>query len=124
MKDNRPRNIDFSTINLPMTAIASITHRVSGGFLFVGIALMLYLLDLSLSSEAGFAEAASILNTPLIKLVVWAVLAALVYHFVAGIKHLLMDIGIGETFEAGNFAAKLVFVISIVISALLGVWLW
>ena len=56
-KDNRPINgglADLMSFRWPVTAIASIAHRVAGGVLFVGVAFMLYAFDLSLSSEAGF----------------------------------------------------------------------
>lgn len=58
------------------------------------------------------------------KLLIWAVLAGLLYHFIAGVKHLLMDIGIGETFAGGLLGAKLVIAISAVTILLTGVWLW
>jgi hypothetical protein len=55
--------------------------------------VLLYLFDLSLSDEQGFARAGELLGSTPAKLVIWAVLAALIYHCVAGVKHLLMDLG-------------------------------
>lgn len=123
-KDKRPINLDISTIHLPIAAWASITHRISGVLLFVGIAGLLYLFELSLSGQAGFAEAQALLTSPLARLLLWVVLAALVYHMVAGIKHLLLDAGIGETLEGGPVAARLAIGISLVLIILLGVWIW
>ena len=58
MKTDRPVNINPLTDYFwPFTAIVSITNRVLGIVLFVGVAFGLYLLDLALSSEAGFAQA-------------------------------------------------------------------
>lgn len=124
MNKPRPVNLDLGTISLPVTAKASILHRVSGVFLFAAVAVLLYLLDLSLSGEAGFARAAQLLDSTLAKLVVWAVLAGLIYHSVAGVKHLLMDLGIGETLEGGLRGARLVFGISAVLIVAAGVWVW
>jgi len=60
----------------------------------------------------------------LAKLVVWGTLAALAYHLVAGVRHLIMDMGIGETLEGGRLGAKLTFIVSAIIIVLLGVWIW
>ncbi|MEX2132402.1 MAG: succinate dehydrogenase, cytochrome b556 subunit [Pseudohongiellaceae bacterium] len=124
MKDTRPRNIDFRTLKLPLPAITSILHRISGAFLFFGIALLLYLLDKSLASEAGFLQVTDLLTMLWVKLVVWAVVAGLLYHLVAGIRHLLMDSGIGESLTGGQLAAKLTIAVSAALILAAGVWLW
>ena len=124
MKPNRPVNLDLGTIALPLPAKASILHRVSGVALFVAVAVLLYLFDLSLSGEAGFARAAGLLATTPAKLVIWAVLAALIYHCVAGVKHLLMDIGIGESLQGGITAARITFAVAALLIVLAGVWIW
>ena len=124
MKPNRPVNLDLGTIALPLPAKASILHRVSGVALVVAVAVLLYLFDLSLSGEAGFARAAGLLATTPAKLVIWAVLAALIYHCVAGVKHLLMDLGIGESLQGGITAARITFAVAAVLIGLAGVWVW
>jgi succinate dehydrogenase / fumarate reductase cytochrome b subunit len=124
VKPNRPVNLDLGTISLPITAKASILHRVSGVFIFAGVAVLLYLLDLSLSSPEGFARVAELLSAPLGKLVVWAVVAGLIYHSVAGVKHLLMDLGIGESLAGGTMAARITFVVEGILIVLAGVWVW
>ncbi len=124
VKSQRPVNLDLTTIKLPVTAYTSILHRVSGVILFVGIAIMLYALDKSLSSEEGFAEVKACMTSPLAKLVSWGLLSALLYHLVAGIRHLIMDAGIGETLEGGKLGSKIVIAISVVVIVLAGVWIW
>lgn len=124
MKDKRPVNLDISTIHLPLAALTSITHRVSGVIVFFGIAGLLCLLDLSLSSEEEFNTLRAAGLSPLVKFLLWGVLAALVYHMVAGVKHLLLDIGIGESKEAGPRGAQLTIVVSAILIVLLGVWVW
>ena len=111
-------------MRLPITAWASITHRASGVFLFAGMAVLIWALDASLKSPESFASLQESLASPLVKLVIWAVVAALIYHSLAGIKHLIMDFGIGETMEGGILGVRIVVVLSIILIALAGVWIW
>jgi succinate dehydrogenase / fumarate reductase cytochrome b subunit len=124
MKDSRPVNLDLRTIRLPLTAISSITHRITGIILFVAIGFMLFALDLSLSSPEGYARVEALLGHPLSKLVTWGILSALVYHMIAGVRHLLMDAGMGETLEGGLLGARIVIVLSVISVLLLGVAIW
>jgi succinate dehydrogenase / fumarate reductase cytochrome b subunit len=125
VKDNRPVNLDINTIQLPVTAYASILHRVSGVAIFVGVAILLCLLDASLESAESFAEVKALLaDSFLLKLVVWAVLCGFIYHSCAGVKHLIMDLGIGETLEGGKKGATIVLIGSVVLMLLAGVWVW
>lgn len=124
VKDNRPVNLDIGTMRLPITAWASISHRASGVLLFAGIAVLLWLLDSSLSGPEGFAAVRDCLDNALTKLVIWVIVAGLIYHSLAGIKHLIMDFGIGETMEGGVLGARIVIVLFVVFTALAGVWIW
>lgn len=124
VKDNRPVNLDIGTISLPITAYASILHRVSGVILYVGVAILLWMLDASLASEESFENLKEHLSSPLCQLLVWGTLAALAYHMVAGIRHLLMDMGIGESLEGGQQGAKIVLVVAVLLIVLAGVWVW
>ncbi|MEJ2443080.1 MAG: succinate dehydrogenase, cytochrome b556 subunit [Exilibacterium sp.] len=124
MKNNRPVNLDISTIKLPITAYVSILHRVSGVILYAGIGILLWMLDLSLASEQSFASLKEGLQSPVCQFVLWGTLAALAYHLVAGVRHLFMDFGIGESLEGGTVGATLVVLVSIVLIVLAGVWVW
>ncbi|WP_407363134.1 succinate dehydrogenase, cytochrome b556 subunit [Pseudomonas luteola] len=124
VNSKRPVNLDLRTIKLPITAYTSILHRISGVILFIGLAALLYGLDLSLSSEDGFARVKAFLEYPLVKLVIWAVLSALLYHLVAGVRHLIMDMGAGETLQGGKLGSQIVLIVSAVLIVLVGVWIW
>lgn len=124
MKDKRPVNLDISNFHLPLPGYTSITHRITGVILFVGVAILLWVLDLSLSSPEGFESLRESSRSPLVKFLLWGVLSALAYHTVAGVRHLLMDIDIGESKEGGLLGARLTFAISAVLIVLLGVWIW
>jgi succinate dehydrogenase / fumarate reductase cytochrome b subunit len=124
VKSQRPVNLDLRTIKLPITAYTSILHRVSGVILFLGLAIMLYALDKSLASEEGFAQVKTCMTSPVAKLVIWGLLSALLYHLVAGVRHLVMDMGVGETLEGGKLGSQIVLAVSAVIIVLAGVWIW
>ena len=124
MKDTRPVNINLIAFRWPLTALLSITHRVTGVIIFAGVAILLYLLGLSLESEAGFTQAQDLVASPLGKLIVWVIVSGLLYHLVAGTKHLIMDWGVGETLAGAAIAGRLTLVVSIVLIAAAGVWIW
>ena len=124
VNSKRPVNLDLRTIQLPITAYTSILHRISGVILFVGIAVLLFALDRSLASEDSFEQVKACLTHPLVKLVIWGLLSALLYHLVAGIRHLVMDAGIGETLEGGKRGSKIVIAVAVVLIVLAGVWVW
>ena len=126
MKVNKPRpvNLDLQTIRFPLTAIASIIHRVSGVITFVSVAILLWLLNVSLSSPEGFASAESIVDSFFVKFVLWGILTALFYHIVVGIRHLLMDMGYFEEMETGIASAKVSFAIVAVLSLFAGGLVW
>jgi len=124
VKDNRPVNLDLTTVHFPITAIASILHRVSGVFIFFGLAVLLCMLDQSLESAESFASLKEIMNAFWAKFIVWAVLVGLAYHTLAGVKHLVMDAGVGETLEGGVLGARIVFILAVVAAVLIGAWVW
>lgn len=121
--NNRPVNLDLLSIRMPVTAISSITHRITGILLFLGSPLLLWMLDKSLASPEGFAQVQSLLAKPWFALLYYGILASLLYHIIAGVRHLLMDWGIGETKAGGEAGAKLVLLLTAVVLVALGVWL-
>ena len=123
-KPARPVYLNLFQFRFPLAAIVSIMHRISGVALFVGMALLLDLLAMALESDAGFAEAAALISTLPVKLFIWLVLAALIYHLVAGIRHMLMDFHVGDTLQGGRLGSQMTIAISGVLVALAGVWLW
>ena len=87
--NKRPVNLDLTTIRLPLTAILSIMHRISGIIIFFGMPILLWMFGKSLASEAEFMELQSLLDNMFYKFIFLGILAALSYHIIAGIKHLL-----------------------------------
>ncbi|WP_131864779.1 succinate dehydrogenase cytochrome b556 subunit [Biostraticola tofi] len=125
VKKQRPVNLDLQTIRFPVTAIASILHRVTGVIMFVAIGILLWILGLSLSSAEGFLQAADVMDSFIVKFIMWGILTALAYHTVGGIRHMLMDFGyLDETFAMGKLTANVTFLITVVLSLLAGVLVW
>ena len=126
MNSDRPISLPLlGGVRLPLAAIASITHRITGVLLFAGIALSLYLLDMALESPEGFAAAGALVHGGgWITFLVWAALVALLYHIYAGIKHLLLDLHIGDNVKAAFWGSIVVILLTAVDAVLLGMWLW
>ena len=124
MKDERPINLDISTMSLPITAWASISHRISGILSIPIFALFLWTLQLSLESKDSFQTLRENFNAPLAKVLILFILTVFLYHVLAGIKHLIMDLGYGETFEGGVIGAKVLFASTGLFFILIGWWLW
>jgi len=104
-----------------MTAILSILHRISGVLLFLGMPILLWMFGKSLSSMADFQDLLALFDNILFKLIFFGILAALVYHIIAGTKHLMMDLGFGETKQGSKIASRLVLVVSLISIIMLGV---
>ncbi len=124
MKNQRPKNLNLLTIRLPIPALVSILHRISGVILFLFIPLLLWGLNLSLRSPLDFEKVHDFFSTPFTKLVIWAGLSAFAYHFIAGIRHLLMDGHLGEDLKSGRLTAWVTMILSGLIIVLIGIWLW
>jgi len=126
MKSSRPVSLTLNPFKFswPFTALASITHRLTGVGLFAVLLGALYLLQLALSSVAGFAQAKALLEQTWVKSLVLLVLAALVYHIFAGLKHLLLDFHIGDTYAGAKLGAQISIVLSLIVTAWLGAWIW
>jgi succinate dehydrogenase / fumarate reductase cytochrome b subunit len=122
---NKPRpefrNIHVSQIlkyKLPPPGIVSILHRVSGAALFLMLPLILWLFDLSLTSEISYARLADFASHWLVKLVLVGLCWALLHHLVAGVRYLLLDLDIGVDRLAARTSALAVFAISVPLTLL------
>ena len=92
--------------------------------MFGGVAFALYVLDMALASAQGFAQAQALLAQPLPKLILLALLAFLIFHIFAGLKHLMLDFHLGDSVAASHRGSIAVIILTIVSTAGLGVALW
>lgn len=110
------RNIHVTQIvryRLPAGGFASFLHRVSGAVMFLALPLILWLFDLSLTSESTYARLTELFSHWFVKLVLLGLAWALLHHLVAGIRHLLLDLHIGVDKDAATRSAFIVYIISL-----------
>jgi succinate dehydrogenase / fumarate reductase, cytochrome b subunit len=119
------RNINVSQIisyRLPPAGIVSILHRISGALLFILMPFIIWMFDNSVTSEISFdrftsAFIAGFGGLPgwFIKLVAWAIIGAYLVHFIAGVRHLWMDMTHSVSKEQGGTSAVVTLGLSAVL---------
>lgn len=124
MARSRPVYLNLFKIRLPLPGVVSIMHRASGALLFLLLPLLLYVLQLSLSSEQGFVEVQGWFGLPLVKLLLIGVIWGYLHHFCMGLRYLALDFDIGVDLPQARFSSKLVLAVSIAATILIGIWLW
>ena len=122
---NRPVNLDIATFRLPITAYVSILHRVSGvANVFISLALI-WLLSQSLASEDSYEYVIELTNLTFVKVVLFLILANLIYHSCAGMRHLIMDMGVGEdSFKSGKISAFVMIAVAMILLTLTFLWVF
>ncbi|WHL24797.1 MAG: succinate dehydrogenase, cytochrome b556 subunit [Candidatus Blochmannia vicinus] len=126
-KHQKPIHLNIRTIRFPITAIASILHRISGILLFIIIGPILWLLKLSLSSNNEFYKIYNclLMNYYILKFLFWIITIVTIYHIAAGIRQILMDFGyLEQTLLIGKISVKIIFTLTILLSVLSGILIW
>jgi succinate dehydrogenase / fumarate reductase cytochrome b subunit len=128
------RNIHVSQIvgyRLPPAGIVSILHRVSGVLMFLLLPFVIWLFDVSLTSEISYERFTStfvagigLLPGWLMKLVVLALIWAYLHHFIAGVRHLWMDMTHSVSLAQGRVSAWVTLVSSGVLTLALAMKLF
>ena len=116
---------DLTTYRLPAAGIVSILHRISGFLMFLLLPLVIWMFDLTVSSEISFARFGSIFNNGIggivLKLFCLALIWGYLHHFIAGVRHLWMDVNHHAVEKkTGTNTAVGTLVISIVLTVVLG----
>ncbi|PKO34330.1 MAG: succinate dehydrogenase, cytochrome b556 subunit [Betaproteobacteria bacterium HGW-Betaproteobacteria-7] len=115
----RPKNLDLTTIRLPLAGKVSILHRVSGAGLFLFLPVLLWLFGASLASPESYATFKSLAASLPAKVILAGLIWAFVHHFCAGIRFLLLDLHIGIEKEASAKSAAVVLAVSIPLTLIL-----
>ena len=128
-KKIRPKYLSLPAIlfqiRLPLPGWVSILHRVSGALLFFPFAAcLLFALDYSLASEAGFLRVKAWLQLPLVKLAALLFIWAYCHHFCAGIRFLLLDLHKGIELRTTRITSGIVIVAGLLLTAFFGARLW
>jgi succinate dehydrogenase / fumarate reductase cytochrome b subunit len=125
IKKARPKYLSLAAllfeIRLPLPGWVSILHRASGALLFVATVWLLFLLDRSLASEAGFESVKRYVAFPLVKIALVALIWCYCHHFCAGIRFLFLDVHKGIDKETARLTSIIVLVAGIALTALFGV---
>lgn len=124
VRKQRPKFLALHEIRLPLPGFVSILHRVSGAGLFLMLPFLLFLLDRSLGSPESFETYKSVVANPLAKLLLLGLLWAYLHHFCAGIRFLLLDLHKGGDLKSARNSARIVLVVSIALTIIIGVKLW
>ena len=122
----RPVNLNLFRINLPVTALLSILHRISGFAVFISFLFVIWLLDRSLFSEESFLHLTSDLNQfSILKLFSSLILLGYIFHVVVGIKKMLGEFfGVGESLETYKRVSRLTLLLIIFLYSFLLIYLW
>jgi succinate dehydrogenase / fumarate reductase, cytochrome b subunit len=121
------RNIhvtELSNYRMPLAAIVSILHRISGFMMFALLPVVLYLLELSIRSEISFGYMQGIAQLPITKLVILALVWGYFHHFSAGVRHLIMDMHVGLDKDSARKSSATVLVVSLALTLLVALKLF
>jgi succinate dehydrogenase / fumarate reductase cytochrome b subunit len=124
MTKGRPKYLDLTKIKLPVPGLVSILHRISGFALFLFLPLLLWLFQSSLSSPDTYVRYRAVFANPLVKLVLIGLLWAFLHHLLAGLRFLALDLHYGTDLPTARTTSWSVLVTAIVLTVILGVWLW
>ena len=119
-----PIFLNLLKIQLPIAGVSSILHRISAVGIFVLLLPFSVVLVLASNSEEGFSTASYLLSFNSIKVLLVLLLTGLTYHYISGIRHLVMDFGYWQTLNAGKISAILTIFLSGLISLMLLVVVW
>lgn len=118
---------DALQYRLPLAGWVSILHRASGLLMFILMPLVIWLFDKSVTSEVSYEEFTSAFSVGLwifpgwfVKLAVLGLIWAYLHHFIAGVRHVIMDVCHTVSKEQGRSTAVLTLVLSIVLTVALG----
>lgn len=125
MNNTRPVNLNLMSVSWPITAIASILHRICAVIVWVGFGFFLAALCTATASEEGFQSMANLLATNFFaQFVAWGLLTATGYYCMGTIKHIIQDFGYCESFEGGKVISWIAIGLGILISIVAGVVIW
>ncbi|WP_313147181.1 succinate dehydrogenase, cytochrome b556 subunit [Diaphorobacter nitroreducens] len=119
---------DLPSYRWPLAALVSGMHRISGMIMFLLLPLVIWMFDTSVSSEISFGKFTSAFSSGLsfapgwlIKLLTLGLIWGYLHHFIAGLRHLLMDMNhAAVTKEFGKSSAAVTLVASFGLTAILG----
>ena len=113
---HHPLSPHLQIYRLPLTALLSITHRITGVLLALGSLVLVWLLAAAAHSPEYYEFVASQLRAWYGQVFLFGFLFALYLHFCNGIRHLFWDVGYGFELETVDLTAKLAIVVAVVLT--------
>ena len=128
-RKSRPQysNIHITQLHhyrLPAAGLVSILHRISGALMFLLLPVTLYLLERSLTSESTYDAMRGFASQWYIRLIILALSWAYLHHFLAGIRHLFMDMHYLLSKEGSRNSAITVLALSLFLTLLVALKLF
>ena len=114
---NRPLSPHLQVYKLPLTGLVSISHRMTGVMLSLGLILFITMLYAILDGPESFASMQSLTGQLLPQLILWAFIYALFFHLCHGIRHLIWDAGCSFENRTLNRYAVFELVVSVLLTA-------
>ena len=118
MTKPRPLSPHLQIYRLPLPALMSISHRLSGVMLSTGTIFVAVWLMMLAAGETSFALAQSVVGHPLSQLVLFGYSVALFYHACNGVRHLFWDAVIGVNIPAIYASGRVAIALAIVLTGL------
>jgi succinate dehydrogenase / fumarate reductase cytochrome b subunit len=115
LKPTRPVFLNVLRLRYPVGAVASIGHRISGVVLVIFTPILIYLFEASLRNAEDYARIAALLDSTPARGAALVVLWAFAHHFLAGLRHLLMDVDLGSSLPAARRSAWVVNAASVAV---------
>lgn len=115
---NRPLSPHLQIYRLPLLAIMSITHRITGVGLVVGLFALACWLGAAASGPAAFAKYQGFLGSPIGLLLLFGWTVALFFHLGHGVRHLLWDTGRGFEIPQAYTSAKVALAVTAVLTVI------
>lgn len=121
---NRPKNLNLFTIRLPINAVVSILHRMSGMVLFLLLPLLLWAIHASLKSQHSFTGLMQIMQYGVVKLMLIGFSWAFFHHFYAGLRHLGQDVHWMTSLQKARFSSRFVLCLAILSVLIFAYFIW
>ena len=118
MITKQPKNLNLFTIRFPIPAIVSILHRMSGVIIFLLMPAITIAFCMSLMSSSDFASVISMINLWPLRILGTILTWGVFHHFIAGCRHLLLDLQIGNDLITARFTSKTVIILSFIFTVL------
>lgn len=120
----RPVFLNLLLIRLPVGGVLSILHRITGVLLVLCIPLQIWFVQLLNAGPQGYARAMQLYDQPGFKVLVFLMVWALIQHSLSGIRHLLLDAGLGYALPVARMTAWISFCLSLLLAGCVASLLW